>query len=177
MLSNRTHPPALIAGALAWTEPKGVAHLPGVAETLRIDQFARQQFVAEFTLAKEQWARGCFFQLPFKTPHLFLGQFKEPLPDLQLGDHPLRHRRENLLPGAPAPPTPPHRHGPLQKKAAPIACIRRICRHNCSRRRPCARRASSSGEGIRTILSALWCPARYSLSRRQITRASCLSLT
>jgi hypothetical protein len=63
------------------------------------------------------------------------------------------------------------------KRLRPIACMRPSCRRNCSRIRPCARRTSSSGEGMRTTLSALRFPSRYSLSRRHITCASSLSLT
>ena len=46
------------------------------------------------------------------------------------------------------------------KRLRPIACMRRICPRNCSRIRPTARRASSSGEGMRTTRERLTMPTK-----------------
>jgi hypothetical protein len=46
------------------------------------------------------------------------------------------------------------------KRLCPIACMRRICRRDWSRIRPCSRRASSSGEGMRTTRERLAMPGK-----------------
>ena len=65
MLGDRTQASSLPTGALTRAEPKVVACLPSVAETLRIDQLARQQLVGELALPKDQLARGPRAQLGF----------------------------------------------------------------------------------------------------------------
>ena len=58
MLGDRTQASSLLARALTRAESKVVAHLPTVAETLRIDQLARQQLVGELALPKDQLGAG-----------------------------------------------------------------------------------------------------------------------
>ena len=65
VLGDRAHPSSLVAGALTRAEPKVVAHLAAVAETLWVNQLARQELVSELALSKDQPARGRRSQLGF----------------------------------------------------------------------------------------------------------------
>src|SRR5262245_793093 len=115
MLGDRTQASALCAAALAWTKSKVVAHLPGIAKSLWIDQFAREQFVGELAFSKEKLLeRGSRAQLRFDLFGLLLNALDQFLPPLQQGVHPRRGRLLYPHPLRPPPPTPAHRYSLLQ---------------------------------------------------------------
>ena len=96
MFGDRSQVTPLSAAAFARTQAKVVADLPAVFETVRIDQLARDQLVAQLAFAdKELLGRGRS-QGRFQGRKLALGQRDDVLPDLELRDDPGPRRRRGL---------------------------------------------------------------------------------